>query len=55
MYQVMKPEFEPTGERTPDGRIVFRVREWVVLGLAKDMEDAKRLHPAPVLVPATRH
>lgn len=51
MYRVLKPEYEQTGERTMDGRPVWRVKEWIELGLARNMEDAKRLHAAPVLVP----
>jgi hypothetical protein len=54
MYRVLKPEYEMTGERTLDGRPIYRV-SWADLGLARDMADAKRLHSAPVLEPVTRH
>ena len=53
MFRVLKPDYEMTGERTPDGRPIYRVREWIELGLARDMDDAKRLHGCPVLEPAT--
>jgi hypothetical protein len=55
MYRVLKPEYEQTGERLPDGRPVWRVKEWVDLGRADSMEDAKRLHAAPVLEPWKPH
>lgn len=53
MFQVLKPEYHLTGERLADGRAVYRV-EWVRLGTANSMEDARRLHPFPILEPVTR-
>ena len=54
-YRVLKPEFEKTGEQMPDGRPIYRVKQWIELGLATSMQHAKRLHPTPVLVPVTAH
>lgn len=48
-YKVLRPDFAPTFEKTPQGQTVFRVHRWVELGTAVDMADAKRLHPTPVL------
>lgn len=49
MYQVLKPIYEKTGDLTPSGKEYWRVRDWQIIGTAKNMEDAKRRHYAPVL------
>lgn len=54
MNQVLKPRYERTGEMMArkDGSLVAveRVAEWIVLGLAETMAEAKaRFGGAPVL------
>jgi hypothetical protein len=48
-YRVIRPVFESAGT-TREGYQTFRVAEWVHVGYARDMEDAKRqFGGAPVL------
>lgn len=56
-YKVLRPKFFGTGQMFTSidrrtGRAVqleYQRVEWEELGRAKDMQDAKRLHPIPVL------
>lgn len=47
MYNVLKPVYHEAGLDNK-GNMQYTV-SWKVLGKAKNMQDAKRLHPAPVL------
>ena len=49
MFRVLRAEYEQTGERTTSGQPFYRVARWVQIGTAHSMEEAKRLHPCPVL------
>lgn len=48
MYRVLIPSFESAGISSRTGKESFYVH-WERIGYANDMDDAKRLHPCPVL------
>jgi hypothetical protein len=48
MYEVLRPVYHPKSTDEA-GRVANFAVTWLTMGVARDMEEAKRLYPWPIL------